>query len=57
MAITHRLADLADSKSIATLELASYPADEAADEENIRKRMTEAQPYFVVWEKEGKLVG
>jgi GNAT superfamily N-acetyltransferase len=57
MAITNRLADLADSKSIATLELASYPADEAADEENIKKRMTEARPYFVVWENEGKLVG
>ena len=57
MAIEHRLAELSDSKSLAALERVSYPEDEAADESNIIKRLTEAQPYFIVWEKEGKLVG
>ena len=44
----YRRAILADAETVSVLESASYPADEAASLDNIRKRISEAGEYFLL---------
>jgi GNAT superfamily N-acetyltransferase len=43
--------------TIVALELSSYPEDEAATPEKIEFRLKNANPYFMVCEEEGAVVG
>lgn len=52
-----RVAEIDDLEAIARLEAASYPADEAASESVLRRRLEAASRYFLVLEMSGTIVG